>query len=234
MALAMLDILTPWRRTRVRQFLAEAGASHVYMVHVGVGWALARLRRNVARWIARFDPLLRWLIVDGCGFHETFFDWRRYVERQETPTQLTGYSRRMFDVGLGRCLWFVMGADVGRIAETIAAFTEPRRADIWSGVGLASVYAGGVGREELETLRRSAGPYLPQAAQGAAFAAKARQRAGNIVPHTELACRVWCRMSADEAAAVTDQALEGLRFDQTEPAFEVWRRRVQARMRNGE
>ena len=127
-------------------------------------------------------------------------------------------------------MWFVMGADADRIAETIAAFTEPRRADIWSGAGLASVYAGGVGREGLEALRKAAGPYLPQAAQGAAFAAKARQRAGNIVPHTELACRVWCEMSADEAAAVTDQALEGLRFDGAEPAFEEWRRRVQARM----
>jgi len=75
---------------------------------------------------------------------------------------------------------------------------------------------------------------LPQAAQGAAFAAKARQRAGIVVPHTEMACGVWCGMSADEAAAVTDEALHDLRFDGAEPAFEEWRRKVQTRMTNSE
>jgi hypothetical protein len=64
------------------------------------------------------------------------------------------------------------------------------------------------------------------------FAAKARHLAGNLVPATELACRVLCGCSAVEAAAVSDQAGRDLPPDGGEdglPAFEHWRRRIQER-----
>ena len=57
MALALLDVLTPWRRTRLRDFLAGEGSPHSYMLHIGGGWALARVRRPVDSWLARLDPL---------------------------------------------------------------------------------------------------------------------------------------------------------------------------------
>lgn len=229
MALGLLDVMTPWRRKRVRAFLNGPGQAHVYMVHVGVGWALARMRRNPSRWRERFDPLLGWLVLDGYGFHETFFNWRRWVEEQVVPDQLAGYSRRMFDQGLGRCLWFVHGAEVGPIADRIGSFVRHRREDLWSGVGLACAYAGGVDRGSIESLGRAAGESLPLVAQGAAFAAKARERAGNPAPHTELACDVLCGMSAAQAAEVTDDARRALPSDGEEPAFEVWRKRIQSR-----
>ena len=70
-------------------------------------------------------------------------------------------------------------------------------------------------------------------ALGAAFAAKVRERADNQAPHTELACQVLCRMSAAEAARVTDHVLEGVNapyidFDST-PAYVVWRQGIQRR-----
>lgn len=229
MALALLDVLTFWRRNRVRAFLDGPGSLHCYMVHVGVGWALARLGRRPGRWLPRFDPLLGWLIVDGYGFHEGFFDWRRHVGEQVVPERLAGYERRMFDHGLGRCVWFVDGAEVGRISGTIGAFSAGRRGDLWSGVGLACGYAGGVDRGEMEALRAACGMHLPQVAQGVAFAAKARQRANNMAPHTEEACSVLCGLPASEAAAVTDAALEGLPTNGTEPMFEAWQKRIQSR-----
>ena len=58
-----------------RSFLAGPGAAHTYMVHVGAGWALAQLRRRVDRALARLDPLLGWLAVDGYGFHQGYFRW---------------------------------------------------------------------------------------------------------------------------------------------------------------
>ena len=70
MGLSLRDYLTPWRRDRWRRFLAGPGSAHAYMVHVGVGWTLARLRRSVLPALRRYDPLLRWLVVDGYGFHE--------------------------------------------------------------------------------------------------------------------------------------------------------------------
>lgn len=227
MGLSLLDHLTPWRRSRLRAFLNGPGSTHAYMVHVGVGWTLARLRRQVEPTLARLDPVLRWLAVDGYGFHEGYFHWPHVVEGQMIPHRLTSYARRVFDQGLGRSLWFVDGADVKRIPTTIAAFPPSRQADLWSGIGLACAYAGGVEGCALQALRAAAGAHRPQLAQGAAFAAKARQRAGNPAAHTQLACEIICGVPADVAARITDTALENLPADGPEPTYEVWRRRIQ-------
>jgi len=229
MALALLDRLTPWNRSRVTNFLVGPGNPHAYMVHVGAGWVLARMPGSVENFIARFDPLLRWLVVDGYGFHEAFFHFPRYLAGEPIPKRVRGYARNAFDQGFGRCLWFVEGTEVGRIARTIGGFPPERHGDLWSGVGLASVYAGEVSETELQSLREAAGSFLPQLAQGASFAAKARQRAGNLKPYHDVACGVLCGLSAAEAAQISDEALENLPADGAQPAYEIWRQRIQQR-----
>jgi hypothetical protein len=233
MGLALLDCFTPWRKDRWRTFTEHLAAPHVYMMHVGLGWALARLRRGVTQYLTQLDPLLRWLIVDGYGFHEGYFAWPRYVERQEIPTRLDGYERRVFDQGLGRSIWFVKGADVAAVGNAIDAFPRARRDDLWSGVGLACAYAGGCDRAAVQSLRSAAAAHLPALAQGVAFAAKTRQRAANLNIHTEAVCRVICGLSAEDAAAITDAALQDLHDDGGLPAYEVWRRRIQNELSKG-
>jgi len=227
MGLALLDFLTPWRRTRVNEFLRGAGDAHAYMTLVGAGWAWARLPVNVRRAGQRVDPLLGWLALDGWGFHEGFFHWPRYIAAQPPPGRLKGCERRVFDQGFGRSLWFVNGANIELIAQTISIFPPGRQADLWSGIGLAATYAGIVSEASLEELREKAGPFQPRLAQGAAFAAKARQRAGNLTDYTGLATRVLCGLSAAEAARLTDEALENLPTDADAPAYEIWRRRIE-------
>ncbi len=165
MGLYLLDRLTPWNRGRLRGFLAGPGARHTYMVHVGAGWALAQLRLRVDRAPARLDPLLGWLAVDGYGFHHGYFRWPEAVDRQRVPDRLDGYARRVFDQGLGRSLWFVEGAEVPRIAATIARFPASRHGDLWSGVGLACAYAGGVATGAIEDLSVRSGPFRARSLQ---------------------------------------------------------------------
>ena len=227
MGLTLLDCFTPWRKDRWRTFTERMAQPHIYMMHVGLGWALARLRRSVTPYLARLDSLLGWLVVDGYGFHEGYFNWPRYVERQTIPTRLDGYERRVFDQGLGRSMWFVKGADVAAVVNAINAFPSARRNDLWSGAGLACAYAGGCSRAAVESLRSAAEKHLPALAQGVAFAAKTRQRAANLNQYTETVCRVICAQPAEEVAAITDAALEDLREDGELPAYEVWRRRIQ-------
>jgi hypothetical protein len=227
MAMALLDSFTPWRRDRWRTFTERHAERHIYMMHVGLGWALARLRRSVSTHLAKLDPLLCWLVVDGYGFHEGYFGWSRYSDGRETPSRLKGYERRVFDQGLGRSIWFVKGANVAAVASAINAFPSLRRDDLWSGVGLACAYAGGCERAAIESLRTAAGEHLSSLAQGVAFAAKTRHRAANLNSHTETACRVICDRSATEVAAITDSALEDLHAEGALPAYEIWRRRIQ-------
>jgi hypothetical protein len=233
MGLALLDCFTPWRRDRWRSFTDSFAKPHLYMMHVGLGWALARLRRDVTPHLTKLDPLLRWLVVDGYGFHEGYFNWPRYVERRALPNRLKGYELRVFDQGLGRSIWFVKGARIAAVVNAIAAFPSARRDDLWSGAGLACAYAGGCGRAAIESLRTAAGEHFPALAQGVAFAAKTRQRAANLTSHTETVCRVISGHSAEQLAAITDAALEDLHEEGGLPAYEVWRRRIQEKIALG-
>ena len=225
MALALLDYFTPWKK-RLPAFISGAGNKHIYMLHVGAGWTLGRLPQRYSSFLAHYDPLLGWLTMDGYGFHEGFFASQRSFKEQARPRRLSGYALHAFDQGLGRSLWFAKGADVEQVIATLKAFPVERRADLWSGVGLACAYAGGVQPAEIQALHTSAKDYWPHLAQGAAFAAKARQRADNPTAHSDLACRILCGVSANEAALVTDSSLTGVVHNET--AYETWRGRIRS------
>jgi hypothetical protein len=233
MALAVRDGITLGNRHWVRDLLASRGAAHIYMAYIGVGWAMARVPRVRWRAIAPRDPLLRWLALDGYGFHQAYFRTREYVAGQyqaPIPGWPSGYAHRAADQGIGRALWFVNGADVAHVADTIGKFAPSRQADLWSGAALASVYAGGADAGELEEMVRLAGPYRSHAAQGAVFAAGARVMAGLVTPGTELGVKVHCGMSAAEAAAVSDEArLDLPDTDGPVPNYELWRERIRKR-----
>lgn len=225
MALDLLDQLTPWKRWRVQTFLAGSGEPHTYMVLVGIGWSMARIRFRLERRLSNLDPLLRWLAIDGYGFHEGYFHWQRYIDGKSLPSKLQGYALRAFDQGLGRSMWFIAGADPERIIQMIEAFPDSRRGDLWSGVGLACAYAGGAGRSGIDRLRQLAGYWWPHLAQGTVFAAKARARAGNPTEHTDQACRMLCGLPCIEAAALSDLMLIHA-VEDGQPAYEVWRRHI--------
>jgi hypothetical protein len=197
------------------------------MIHVGVGWMLARVPWGMDKVMERLDPILKWLAIDGFGFHEAYFHFRRYEGHWRIPRRFTGYAPRAFDQGFGRCLWFVKGTSVERITETIRSFDPSRQGDLWSGAGLAGAYAGGVERDNLTRLRQSAGEHWPQLAQGAAFAAEARHKAGNLMPNTENACEILCGLSVQNTVDLVNEAFRALPGDGAVPAYEMWRERVQ-------
>ena len=231
-AFALLDRLAPWRHDRFCLLLRIA-PDHPYMAHVGAGWALARL--GLARFgstrrraFERMDRVLRWLAIDGYGFHEGYFRPRRAVVEQWRPAEPVSYLSRAFDQGLGRSLWFSECAHPARIRAAIVRFPEDRRADLWSGIGLACAYAGGASDTAIASIGEYGAAYGAQIAQGVAFAAKARLRARNLVEHTSRACRILCGTDANDAAAITDRCLVGLADTARVPAFELWRRRIAA------
>jgi hypothetical protein len=108
------------------------------------------------------------------------------------------------------------------------AFDESRRPDLYAGAGLAVAYAGGCDAEELRWLVSAVGPYRADLAQGAAFGAAARDRAGLVFPHNELAAEVLCGRSVGAATRITDDARAGLPPDGVVPAYEVWRQRIKS------
>jgi hypothetical protein len=193
---------------------------HRYMIHVGAGWATARLRRSLPRAVRRRDPLLGWLVADGWGFHQAYFHPERWASGARALAESDGYVRRAVDQGIGRALWFVAGADPDRVLARIARFAPDRRGDLWSGVGLAATYAGGAPREDLIRLGELSGGHRADVAQGAAFAATARTVANNVAPHVDVASRVLAGDGAEKLASLS-RALEPAPTSTT--AYEEWR-----------
>ena len=229
MGLALLDSLTPWRRNRLRTFAQGPGRDQAYMLHVGAGWALAWPLASPRRMLARLDPVLGWMTLDGFGFYASFFHWKKTVARQLYPQRLRGRGREVFDVGIGRRLWFLDDPGAGSAVDAVAAFPPARRGALWSGLGEACTFGGGRDESALAALRRAAGPYLADLAQGVAFSAEVRERGGNPAPHTELACRILCGMSAAEAAAIVQDTASALPPEGELPGLAVWRLGVQQR-----
>ena len=225
MGLALTDCLTPGRQW-FDAFVAGPARHHEYMVWVGLGWALARLPVSPLRVLRRYRSINKWLALDGYGFHQGYFGWRQAITRQRRPSSLAGSAARVFDQGLGRSLWFVFGADPAAVAPAIEAFDPDRQGDLWSGVGLAATYAGGVEAIGLQALHAAAGRHAPALGQGVIFAAAARRRAGNPVAHAELACQVILGLGLNDAAALALRYLPAHGDDVDR--YQLWRSSIQA------
>jgi hypothetical protein len=233
MAFAILDATPLSIGPKVAGFLAGRGDAQVYLVYVGVGWAMARLPRFLWSKIHAPDPLLRWLALDGYGFHQAYFRTDQYVHGQYQDPHFPwpadappAYANRVIDQGIGRAMWFVGGTDVDVVTTLINRFPESRRGDLYAGAGLAATYACGADEEELRVFRERAGAYRPQLAQGSAFAAEARVRPGLVVPATEVATRVFCGVTPEQAARISNGSRPDEPIQGDVPAYEVWRQRI--------
>lgn len=226
MACATLDVLTVTGGRRLRNLLSGQGMRYPHLIHLGTGWAYARLRMRPMWGIRSVHPLLRWLAFDGFGFHRGFFAADRTVGRQRTVGLLDRTRRAIFDQGVGRMLWFHECANVEDVILRIAEFPAGRRADLWSGVGLAAVYTGGAGVPELERLSAAAAEdgFRAHLVQGGAFACASRLISGIVPEHTVTAAPALCGVEVDEAGHWTDTALIALGHNaHSGDHYQTWR-----------
>jgi hypothetical protein len=81
---AVRDGLPFGRHDLLEDFLRGRAADHAHLAYQGVGGAMTRLPQ--ARWVRpeRLDPLLRWIALDGYGFHQAYLHPRRYVAAPST------------------------------------------------------------------------------------------------------------------------------------------------------
>ncbi|MER7012756.1 DUF1702 family protein [Saccharopolyspora sp. NPDC000359] len=240
MACTILDAIRGGRGRRARDLLDGPGRPHLFLAYIGIGFAMARLPRPLWRRVlpeltgsSPYHPTMSWLAVDGYGFDRAYFDTSRWVERQHVPAPYPwqgrpGYFHRAVDQGIGRALWFINGARPDAVAAAVRQFEPGRHADLWSGVGLAATFAGGISREGFRELRGSAERYRDEVALGMVFAVKARSWAGHVPEHTEWAANALGEMSVDAAVALADDTAVRGGESGADPQYEVWRQRIRA------
>jgi enediyne biosynthesis protein E2 len=245
-ALSLRDVLSaaPGHKN-VESFAGVGGRGEhqIFMAYIGIGFACARIPKflwkraipNQAK--LPEHPSLNWMIVDGYAFHEAYFKTQKWVYEQyvSPPIPWDGpheYVLRAMDHGIGRAMWFINGGDVERLARLIGDYNPARRADLWSGAALAATYAGGVGEDELIHFLKASWDYRAEVAQGSVFALKQRVLSNLVIPHTEIASQVFCEMTPEEAATLTDKAAVNLPTDGPVPGYEIFRQRIQSNFRN--
>jgi len=238
---------------RTRDLLGASGAAHIFLAYIGIGFAMARLPRPLWKKVlpdlpgSPFHPTMSWLAVDGYAFDRAYFDTARWVGRQRTtaPYPWQGcpghpeYFPRAADQGVGRALWFIHAGAPDAVADAVEHYAEPRRADLWAGVGLAAAVAGGPPADGLAELRDRSGRYRPELALGAVFAIKARDYSGCVPEHTEAAAKELTGLSVPEAVGLADRTEPPASPDPPEPApadggpgvprYERWRLAIRSR-----
>ncbi|MCE7079499.1 DUF1702 family protein [Streptomyces sp. ST2-7A] len=242
MACVIRDAMRPGGK-RTLELLTGAGRPHIFLNYIGIGFAMARLPRPLWRRVVprptdpELYPQMNWLAVDGYGFDRAYFDTRKWIEGQYRPRPHPWegdreYFPRAVDQGVGRALWFVYGGRTDDVAAAVRRFAHDRRADLWSGVGLAATFAGGTDGAGPERLRAEAGEHAGHLAQGAVFALKARHRSGHIPSYTRATGRVLTGLDAEAAVELADAGAPapGIGASGGVPGYERWRIAVRERL----
>ncbi|RPF19996.1 DUF1702 family protein [Myceligenerans xiligouense] len=241
MAATLLDVMTPGPRHRTATVMTGPGSKHLLLNYIGIGFALAKLPRRAWRDVlpdlpvSSFHPVLSWLVVDGYGFDLAYFRPDRYVTAQHRPApypwmdDTTGYFGRAVDQGIGRALWFIAGGVAAHAEKLVDSFDPYRRADLWSGVGLAATFAGG---SDIASLPGRAREHGGELAVGAVFAARARAAAECVPEHSESALSALTGLDVRQAVDLADSHADGFdgHGDAPVPVYERWREDIRSRI----
>ena len=231
--------------TRTRDLLLGEGQPHIFLAYIGIGFAMSKLPRVLWKKVlpdlggTPYHPVMSWLAVDGYGFDLAYFHTRRWVDEQRIPAPYPWqgapeYFPRAVDQGIGRALWFIHGGRPDRVAAAVDRFVPQRRADLWSGVGLAATFAGGCEPDGAAVLLDAAGQLWPELALGSVFAVRARTYSGHLPSYSEaISLGLTGRSVADllelaEGTAVTVTAPGEV------PPYERWRQNIRSSFRTAE
>lgn len=228
MAAALLDHARPFGGRRLAAVRQRHAARYTYLLHVGSGWALAKLRRSRLGGLGAEEPLLRWLGYDGMGFCQAFFATERQLRRWYRHHDRCPSTCDIRYQGMGRSLWFRECGDPEAVARRIRLLPPRHRGDAWSGAALAATYAGGVSAPDYAALHRWAVGHHAELAQGAAFGAEAWRLSGHVPAFARLAVDRLAGATVEQAAEWTWAARAGLdRPGADADDYRSWRVRIQ-------
>lgn len=225
MAIAQKDFLTGNTSFNWNQLVSAAGNQSGH-VHVGLGWAVAATPNVELSFINTIHPMMQFRIWDGCGYYKGVFKHRMAVKNQLRPEFLKTKDFQAFDQGLGRSLWYCFKGDIEKVAQVIQNFSVSRHADLWRGVGIASVYVGGCDESTFQSLSTYAGKFNNQLAIGVSMVARSRILANSFTSDTETACNVWCNMNAKEVMELA------INLASSAHSFESWLTKMENEITN--
>ncbi len=178
---------------------------HAAQIHIGLGWAIAKEKRNSLPFLNELDTKMLFRIWDGCGYFDGIFRQRQTIKGQNRLEYIQEKDYLAYDIGIGRSLWYICKGDETKILEWVQLFPENRHSYLWIGIGIACSYAGGFEEKTLKSMMTYAGQYKTQLGIGAAMTANSRIHADCNTKDIELACDVFNNISATEAMKIVEK-----------------------------
>lgn len=214
------------------KFLQKEGRLHSYMAYIGAGLAIGVFKLPYENFLATLNPFYSNLVFDGIGFQHAYFKTAKYVNEQRYPEKAINDAvmRERYFAGVGRALWFISGGNDTEAVRLVTLYPEKVRAHIWSGLGLACTYAGGVDATTLSALKLASGKYRKEFITGCLIAVHTRVRAKNLADHNSLAAHVIADKEVAHISAVstqTKQDLDGRALLDSHPTWGIWMTRLQ-------
>lgn len=230
MGLHALDTFSFSKKKQFWSFIEGEGNHHEYMSYIGAGLTCAVFKKPFKKLLDK-GSVTSWLALDGIGFYYAMFKTPKVLADVYVPKKIKAdaFYLDRFDNGVGRALWFYASGEPQKIADTIKQFPESRRGPIWSGVGLAATYAGGVTEEKLRKLRALSGEHCLQLGQGSILAIHTRFTAGNPSTYNKMATAVLVGSTAEECekiASAYKAKLEEKKYIDGVPSFKIFLQNV--------
>jgi hypothetical protein len=201
-----------------RGFMRRSEQSYVPHVHVGLGWAIAKLKLPSLVFLDSMLPSMLFRVLDGHGYYDGIFRQVQTINSQSRPSSIEPIHYAAYDQGVGRSLWYSAGGEVVRVGEAVRKFSVDRQEALWRGVGIATAFVGGCDEEKLESLIENAGSELRHLSFGAAMAIKARVATDTVSADTILICRMLCNISVNRVNELIG-GLESSSDEDTYPLF---------------
>ncbi len=186
-----------------KHFTDELAKPHAAQIYAGLGWAVAQEVLESEAIIEDLPELLRYRVLDGCGYYDGTFRNRQTVRMKAVPTYISEKALPAYYQGLGRSLWYISKGDAAKTNELLLGFPAVQHAAMWRGVGIAVAYVGGCDEATLNELKIVADNFLPKLKCGIALAARSRVQAASVTDDAELCTRIICNCSAAEATQLT-------------------------------
>lgn len=208
MSLALKDFfagnsLTLWNS------LLSVSSQHAGQIHIGLGWAIAEAKPDDLSFMNSINPKIEFRVWDGCGYYDGLFRQRQTIKNQTRQEYVSEKNFKAYDEGIGRSVWYNCKGDAIKVAEMIQTFSPPRHHDLWRGVGIACSYVGGGDESILKNIFSLAEKNAVQLCIGTSMVAKSRSLANTVTKDIELACNVWCHLSAHKAMVLAVKAESG-------------------------
>lgn len=226
MALAEKDIAENNFLSTWKQFLVDHSQAHSLQFHVGLGWALAKANCAPASFLAMAEPFMISRVMDGMGYYDGIFRQRQILRLKKINEKINPDYLKHYDQGIGRSIWYNCSGDITKCKEIIDSFPPARHANLWRGLGIACVYVGGCDEKTLTEIYSAAGEHQSQLIVSVSLVAKGRFQSNTIMPDTELACKVWCNLSAKEIV----ETINKLIIDMTEAGYEKWLEEIEEQL----